>query len=95
MTTMTTRHGGGRALRSLAPSDAVAAQRHQRKTNKDNHFPRGATGAAMPWRHDMSSLIEDLARDRMREIQRDAESSRQIRRARDARRAAKAAISQR
>lgn len=33
----------------------------------------------------MSSLIEDLARDRIREIQRDAERSRQIRRAKQAR----------
>jgi hypothetical protein len=35
-------------------------------------------------------LIEDLARDRIRQINRDAEQQRQIRRARDARRAAKA-----
>jgi hypothetical protein len=38
----------------------------------------------------MSSMIEDLARDRIRQIHRDAEQQRQIRRARDARRAAKA-----
>jgi len=35
----------------------------------------------------MSLLIEDLARDRMREIQRDTERTRQIRKARAARRA--------
>ena len=37
----------------------------------------------------MSSMIEDLARDRIREIQRDTERARQVRRARAARRAAK------
>jgi hypothetical protein len=34
----------------------------------------------------MSLLIEDLARDRMREIQRDGERARQVRQARAARR---------
>jgi hypothetical protein len=34
-------------------------------------------------------LIEDLARDRIRQINRDVEQQRQARRARDARRAAK------
>jgi hypothetical protein len=34
-------------------------------------------------------MIEDLARDRMREIQRDSERARQVRRARSIRRAAK------
>jgi len=37
----------------------------------------------------MSSMIEDLARDRMREIQRDSERARQVRHARSVRRAAK------
>ena len=92
MNPMARHYGGGRATRVRAPSDAVALQRHQRKNNQDNHFRRGIARAALPWRHDMSSLIEDLARDRMREIQRDAESSRQIRRAREARRAAKAKL---
>ncbi|MGS0688295.1 hypothetical protein ACVBEQ_24575 [Nakamurella sp. GG22] len=41
----------------------------------------------------MSSMIEDLARDRMREIQRDAEMTRRVRRARALDRAAKAARS--
>jgi hypothetical protein len=95
MTPMVTQHGGGRVIRARATPDAVALQRHQRKNNDNNLFPRGATSAAMPWRHDMSLLIEDLARDRMREIQRDSERSRQIRQARQARRAAKAANSQR
>ena len=38
-------------------------------------------------RHDMSSLIEDLARDRIRQIQRDVERTRQIRRAKAIRKA--------
>lgn len=37
----------------------------------------------------MNSMIEDLARDRIRQLHRDAERQRQIRRARLARRAAK------
>ncbi len=43
----------------------------------------------------MSLMIEDLARDRMREIQRDSERTRQIRQVRLARRSAKAATSHR
>lgn len=39
----------------------------------------------------MYPIIEDLARDRMRQIQRDAETSRQVRSARAARKARKAA----
>ena len=39
----------------------------------------------------MSLLIEDLARDRIRQIERDGERARQIRQARAARRAAKTA----
>ncbi len=35
----------------------------------------------------MSSLIEDLARDRIRQIERDAERTRQVRRAKAARKA--------
>jgi hypothetical protein len=38
----------------------------------------------------MSVMIEDLARDRIRQLQRDTERRRQIRQARTARRAAKA-----
>lgn len=38
----------------------------------------------------MNSMIEDLARDRIRQIHRDAERQRQLRRARIARRAAQA-----
>lgn len=49
------------------------------------------TGVLLPRRHDMSSMIEDLARDRMREIQRDAEMTRQARRARALNKAAKSA----
>jgi hypothetical protein len=37
----------------------------------------------------MSMMIEDLARDRMRQIQRDAERARQIKRAKLARKKAK------
>jgi len=38
----------------------------------------------------MSMMIEDLARDRMRQIQRDNEQARQVKRARAARKAKKA-----
>ena len=54
---------------------------------------RRVTGVLLPRRNDMSSMIEDLARDRMREIQRDAEMTRRIRRARALDRAAKRARS--
>jgi|GEM_PF-1317908 len=37
----------------------------------------------------MSSMIEDLARDRMREMQRDGERARQVRKARAVRRSAR------
>ena len=41
----------------------------------------------------MYPIIEDLARDRMRQIQRDAETSRQVRSARAARKASRKAAS--
>jgi hypothetical protein len=87
---MTRQLGGGRATRTVVTPDAVALQRHPRNHNDSNPFPHGSTRAVLPWRHDMSLLIEDLARDRMRQIQRDSERARQIRQARQARRAAKA-----
>jgi hypothetical protein len=43
----------------------------------------------------MSLLIEDLARDRIRQIERDSERARQVREARSARRAAKSAAANR
>lgn len=69
---------------------AALHRRDQRNPNDHNRFPRRATGVAAFRRHRMNLLIEDLARDRIREMQRDGERARQIRRARQARRAAKA-----
>jgi hypothetical protein len=77
-------------MTSDAPHRAALQRRDPRNPNDNNLFPRRATGVALFRRHRMNLLIEDLARDRIREMQRDGERARQIRRARQARRAAKA-----
>jgi len=82
-------------MRPAVAAEVVAPQRLHRKDNHTMLFPRDATDAATPWRDDMSFMIEDLARDRMREMQRDSERARQIRQARQARRAAKNGFSPR
>jgi hypothetical protein len=68
----------------------VGGQRLRREYKHTNIFPPEVTRVDNSRRHEMSLMIEDLARDRIRQIQRDTERQRQIRRARDARRAAKA-----
>ena len=83
------RHG---AHRYHAMRKTVGGQRLRRHHKHINLFPPEATRVDTSRRHEMSMLIEDLARDRIRQIQRDAEQQRQIRRARDARRAAKARL---
>lgn len=81
---------GHHAHRADAMRKPVGGQRLRRNYKHTRLFPPEATRVDNSRRHEMSMLIEDLARDRIREIQRDVERQRQIRRARDARRAAKA-----
>ena len=56
-------------------------------------FLAGSPARPYPWSKGMYPIIEDLARDRMRQIQRDAETSRQVRSARAARKASRKAAS--
>jgi hypothetical protein len=69
----------------------VAGQRHRRQRKSNNTFPRREIGVNNYRRTDMSLLIEDLARDRIRQIERDSERARQVRQARAVRRSAKQA----
>jgi hypothetical protein len=83
---------GSRRHGEAVPRPVTAAlwnRRNQRNINNDNASARPHAAPHHSRRKDMSSMIEDLARDRMREIQRDTERARQIRRARSARRAAR------
>ena len=79
-----------RTVRPDAMRETVGGQRLRRYHKHTNTFPPEATLVDNSRRHEMSMLIEDLARDRIRQINRDAEQQRQVRRARAARRAAKA-----
>jgi hypothetical protein len=81
---------GRRAHRFDAMHKPVGGQRLRRHHKDTKLFPPESTRVDNPRRHEMSLLIEDLARDRIREIQRDVERQRQVRRARESRRAAKA-----
>ena len=81
---------GHRAQPYHAMRKTVGGQRLRRHHKHINLFPPGATRVDNSRRHEMSMLIEDLARDRIRQINRDVEQQRQARRARDARRSAKA-----
>lgn len=71
------------------------AQQLPRQTTDTKHCPPGGCRARIPRRHEMSLLIEDLARDRIRQIERDSERARQVRTARKARRSAKSAAANR
>lgn len=82
-----------RPARTTRVTRVVDVQRHSRDLKSTKLSARRVTGVPLPRRNDMSSMIEDLARDRMREIQRDAEMTRRIRRARAQERAAKSARS--
>ena len=73
-------------------STGAAITRHR---SASNHSLPGARRVDTPWRNEMSLLIEDLARDRIRQIERDSERARQVREARSARRAAKSAAANR
>jgi len=67
----------------------LAGQHVRREASDSNLFPRRTRFVDIPRRHEMSMMIEDLARDRMRQIQRDNEQARQIKRAKLARKKAK------
>jgi hypothetical protein len=90
------RPGGIRALPAAVPKQhrqrhcarkSLTGQYVRREATDSKLFPRRTRFVDIPRRHDMSMLIEDLARDRMRQMQRDNEKARQIREARAARRA--------
>lgn len=81
--------GHHRCRHLVASTSDVAGQQHCRKNLRHQLFPRRIDDAPLTRRHDMSLLIEDLARDRMRQVQRDNERVRQVRQARAARRAAR------
>ena len=88
------RTAGRQPARQLDVGKPVGGQRQWRQHSTDNLFPR-ETPVTIPWRHEMSSMIEDLARDRMREIQRDGERARQVRRARAIRKSARQSSTER
>ena len=77
--------------RRPAPKNTIAGvvgkQRQSRNLKYTRLSAQRVTGVLLPRRNDMSSMIEDLARDRMRQIQRDNEQARQIKRAKAARKA--------
>jgi hypothetical protein len=77
------------AVHRVSPMTVVGGQQLRRHTRHTNTFPDRPAGADISWRNDMSSMIEDLARDRIRQIQRDTELARQVTRARAALRAAR------
>lgn len=81
--------------RRPAPENTIAGvvgkQRQSRNLKYTRLSAQRVTGVLLPRRNDMSSMIEDLARDRMRQIQRDAEMTRRARRARALDRAARSA----
>jgi len=72
-----------------------AAQRMTRNTNNSKHCAPGESRVQIPRRNEMSLLIEDLARDRIRQIERDGERARQVRFAKKARRAARSVAANR
>ena len=80
--------------RSCPPTSHVA-QQLTRHTTDSKHSPPGNCRAPIPRRHEMSLLIEDLARDRIRQIERDGERARQVRIAKNARCSAKSAAANR
>ncbi len=57
-----------------------------RNSDLQHSSPRRTSGEAIDRRNDMYLIIEDLARDRIREIRRDAEAARQVRARRRGRR---------
>ncbi len=84
MTTTTLRRPGPAHPEKLDGSTTVVSiLRHH-----DQHHspPRRTAGVALDRRHHMYLIIEDLARDRIREIRRDAEAARQVRARRRGRR---------
>jgi len=89
-----TRTIGAQHARQPDVGKPLTGQRQWRNSRTDNIFPR-ATPVTISRRHEMSSMIEDLARDRMREIQRDGERARQVRRARAIRKSARQSSTER